>query len=113
MEMKVEEVAGDALVVALDGRLDTVGVDQIESRFAAAVGAGARHALIDLSQVSFVSSMGVRLIITTARAQRQRGLGLVLFGAPPIVRSTLDTVALDHIVPVVASRAEALLRVAG
>jgi anti-anti-sigma factor len=113
MDMNVEADTGGALVVALQGRLDTVGVDQVETRFSAAVAAGARDALVDLSQVSFLSSMGVRLIITAARAQRQSGHRMVLFGAQPVVQATLETVALDLIVPVVASRAEAQQRLGG
>lgn len=113
MDMTVDEMSGGALCVALQGRLDTVGVDQVEGRFSAAVTEGNRDAAVDLSNVSFLASMGVRMIIATARKLRASGHTLVLFGAQPIVRSTLEMVALDQIIPIVADRAQAQARLAG
>ena len=113
MEMSVAELGPGLLCVALQGRLDTVGVDQVESRFTAAVAGSAGGAAVDLSAVSFLSSMGVRMIIANARAQRARGRKLVLFGARPVVQSTLLMVALDQIIPIVAERDQALARLAG
>ncbi len=113
MDLSVGELDGGALCVALQGRLDTVGVDHVESRFAAAVASADRDAAVDLGAVSFLSSMGVRMIIAAARAQRARGRMLVLFGAQPLVQSTLLMVALDQIIPILPDRAAAQARLAG
>lgn len=114
MEMNVGELGPGLLCVALLGRMDTVGVDQVEARFTAAVaGSSGGGAAVDLSAVSFLASMGVRMIIANARAQRARGHKLVLFGARPLVQSTLEMVALDQIIPIVPDRAQALARLAG
>lgn len=112
MEMTVEDLGEAALCVALRGRMDTVGVDKVESRFRAALAGSARHAALDLGAVSFLSSMGVRLIIATARELKAQGRMLVLFGAQPLVLSTLKMVALDQIIPIVADRAQAQARLA-
>ena len=113
MEMNVGELGPGLLCVALQGRLDTVGVDQVEARFTAAVAGSNGGAAVDLSAVSFLASMGVRMIIANARAQRARGQKLVLFGARPLVQSTLEMVALDQIIPIVPDREQALARLAG
>ena len=107
MQMSLGELGESALCVALQGRLDTTGVAKIEAGFAAALAEGQRDAAVDLSAVTFLSSMGVRMIISSARAQRAKGHLFVLFGAQPVVQSTLDMVALDQIIPVVADRAAA------
>lgn len=112
MDMSVEEFAGGALCVVLQGRLDTVGVDKVEARFTDTVLGVDRDAAVDLGAVSFLASMGVRLIIATARAQRARGRNLVLFGARAQVQSTLQMVALDQIIPVLPDREQALARLA-
>ena len=62
--------------------------------------------------MSFLSSMGVRMVIANARAQRAHGHKRVLFGARPVVQSTLERVALDPIIPIVADRDQALARLA-
>ena len=110
MQMSLGELGESALCVALQGRLDTAGVAKIEAGFAAAVAEGQRDAAVDLSAVTFLSSMGVRMIISNARAQRAKGHLFVLFGSQPVVQSTLDMVALDQIIPVVADREAALAK---
>lgn len=108
MELNVEDVGNNTVRVQLVGRLDTVGVDQVETRFGAAVASSGCDAVIDLSGVTFVSSMGVRLLITAARSQRVRGHRMVLCAAQPGVEETLQMVALDQIIPIAPSEAAAL-----
>ncbi len=112
MDMSVGEPVGTALCLALRGRLDTVGVDKLDAAFGAAVAGAAGDAAVDLGQVSFLSSMGVRMIIAAARAQRARGHTLLLFGAQPVVQATLEMVALDQIIPIVRDRETAVTRLA-
>jgi anti-anti-sigma factor len=108
--MSLTEIGDGITRVALDGRLDVPGADQIGLRFTAAVAAKGRDSIVDLSQVSFVASMGIRLLISAARALDHKGGTLVLFGAQPAVRETLDDAALDQIMPIVATEADALAR---
>lgn len=100
MEFEVKPLDDQTALVTLTGRLDTVGVDRIEIKFNAAVVAPGQHALVDLSQVSFMSSMGMRMLITAARSMQGRHRKLVLFGAQPLVAELLDTMAIDQIIPV-------------
>lgn len=107
MDISAETLPEDIVRARLCGRLDTVGVDRVETRFNAAVTAGGRDVIVDLSEVSFVSSMGVRLLITAARVQRSRGRRIVLYAATPLVAETLAMVALDRILPIVADEGAA------
>ena len=45
---------GNACKIALQGALDTLGVDQIETRFTASIVSSGKHALVDLSGVIFL-----------------------------------------------------------
>lgn len=111
--MTVSELADRTTCVRLDGRLDAAGADQIGVRFSAVVASAGQPAVIDLSGVSFVASLGIRLLISTARSMASKGQPLVLFGAGELVRGVLDDVALDQIIPIVDTEAEALARLAG
>jgi anti-sigma B factor antagonist len=113
MDVNYEDLPGGALCVVLQGRLDTVGVDRVEGSVTAAVSGASGDAALDLGRVSFLASMGVRLIIALARSQKARGKRLVLFGAQPAVRATLDMVALDKIIPLLPGRAEAQAHLGG
>jgi anti-sigma B factor antagonist len=108
MELSVVPVAQDVVCLSLNGRLDTPGVDRIETHFTAAAVSGGEHAIVDLGEVSFISSMGVRLLLSAARAMQQRGRRMVLFGAQPLVLETLDNVAIDELIPLKDSRNAAL-----
>ncbi|MES2787178.1 MAG: STAS domain-containing protein [Pseudomonadota bacterium] len=112
MEIEVDEGSAPVNVVRLRGRLDSAGVDQGETRFSAAVVARGKDTAVDLSGISFLASMGIRLFITSARALNQKGGRMVLFGASEMVQTVLEHVALDQVVPVVATQEEALARLA-
>ena len=112
MEMKVEEVNQQVTCVRLQGRLDAPNADRIGVPFTAAVSATGRDAVVDLSGVDFLASMGIRLLIACARAVAGRGRRMVLFGAQDMVATVLSEAAIDQIIPRVATRDEALALVA-
>ncbi len=113
MDMQVSEIGGKVTCIRLSGRLDAPGAGSIDVPFTAAVVAQARDAVVDLSGVSFVASMGIRLLIASARGLSLKGANLVLFGAQDLVYTALDQAALDQIIPIVATESEALERLAG
>ena len=110
MDMHVSELGGAVTCIRLTGRLDAPGADRIDTDFTAAVVAAGRDAVIDLSGVSFVASMGIRLLIAGARGLHGKGANLVLFGATELVYTVLDQAALDQIIPLVATEQQALER---
>jgi anti-anti-sigma factor len=86
--------------VALTGRLDTPGVGEVETRFTATLVPAGKHAIVDLSGVDFVSSLGIRMLVSAARAMRQRQAKLALYNVRPLVRDVFDIVALSDIIPI-------------
>ena len=90
---------GRASKIRLKGRLDTPGVGQIETLFTTNVVAPGRNALVDLTQVTFVSSVGIHLFLGTARALGLKKAKMVLFGAQPLVKESLDHVGLPDLLP--------------
>lgn len=107
MELEATEVSGVTKVV-LTGRLDTAGVSKIEARFSAAIVPLAKPAVIDLSAVTFLASLGVRMLISTSRALSWKGAKLALYGATPAVMEIIETTLLHEIVPVAETEADAL-----
>jgi len=113
MDMQISSLAPDVLRVALIGRLDSPGVDRIETRFTAALVPSGAHAAIDLSQVEFVGSMAIRMFISVARALRKRQGKLVLYAPQPLVNEVFTTVALADLIPIVADADAALVAARG
>lgn len=108
LEMTLEELAGPATLVRLHGRLDASGADAIGLRFTAGVAGQSRNAVVDLTGVSFVASLGLRLLISAARSLAGKGHRVALFGANEMVQGVFDDAALDQIMPIVATEAEAI-----
>lgn len=112
MEMQTSRV-GDVTKVLLTGRLDTAGVSRIERTFAAEIVPLGRAAIVDLSEVAFLASLGVRMLISTTRALAGKGGKLALYGANAAVTEIIETTSLDEIVAVATTEAEAIALVTG
>jgi anti-anti-sigma factor len=108
MEMKVTELDGPVTRVALHGRLDAVGADSLGLPFTSHVVSVGRDAVVDLSGVTFVASLGLRLLITSARALNGKGCKLALFGANELVQGLFEDAALDQILTITKTEGEAL-----
>ncbi len=111
MDMQVSTVGG-VKKIALSGRLDTAGVSRLETQFSASVAAGGQSAVVDLTDVAFLASLGVRMFISTARTVTRKGGKLALYGANAAVMEIIETTSLNDIIPVAPSEAEALALVA-
>jgi len=108
MDLRINSQADPSVqLVVLQGRLDTAGVDAVETRFAAATAGAGRDVLVDVAGVEILTSMGIRMLLSTARAMSGRHKRLVLFGARDLVRDVLDIAAIDSLVPHAADEAQA------
>jgi anti-anti-sigma factor len=99
---------GDVRKVALNGRLDTQGVDVIETRFGAVIVPAGKNTVVDLGEVTFLASMGIRMLITTTRSLSRKGARLALYNATPAVREVIETAALTDIIPLAGDESEAV-----
>ena len=89
------------------GRLDAAGVRPFESELTEHIAAGRIHLLVDMSQVAYVSSVGLRMFLTIMRSARRKGGGLKLCALHPRVMEIFRLAGFDRVLHIVASRAEA------
>src|SRR5215468_6965958 len=107
MNMQIAPLAARHVKVTLAGRLDTPGADSIETRFLASLIPDANNAIIDMSQVDFISSMGIRMLVSAARSLKMRQAVLAIYGVQDQVNQVLEVVAIHQIIPVCRTEAEA------
>lgn len=94
--------------ISITGRLDIAGTDEIANKFAALAASADKRVVVDLAGVSFLASIGIRAIITNAKALQHRGGRMVLFvGENSSVAKTLETTGIDTLIPMFTSAAEA------
>src|SRR5687768_15265709 len=107
MKIEISEVDNDLRKVTLTGRLDTPGVLGIEPRFVTGIVPGGKNAIVDLSQVDFIASMGIRMFISVARNMKDQNAKLALYAPQPRVDEVLESAAFRQLVPVCKDAAEA------
>jgi anti-sigma B factor antagonist len=108
VEMETTTLATSELKVVLKGRLDTAGVDRVETKFVAALVPRGHSAIVDLSEVTFVASMGLRMLISVARTLSRKDARLVLFAPQEGVREVFESVSLGDIISIRDTEGEAL-----
>lgn len=110
MNVTITEVSG-VTKAGLTGRLDTANVNEVEMFFTASIMPKAQNTVVDLTDVTFIASLGIRMLLSTARGLSRRGANMVMFGANPAVMEIIETTALNEIIPVVPSEADAIAAV--
>lgn len=114
MEMRVLSGADDDLTrIALRGRLDLKGGGEIEADFDAEVASRGRGAVVDLGEVSFLASPGMRLLVRAAKELRRGDHRLVLLRPQENVKQALEIAGLLDVLPVADDEAAALVLARG
>ena len=68
----VKTQENDKLVVALEGRLDTVTAPQLEGELRSAV-TGVSELIFDLDALDYVSSAGLRVLLSAQKVMNKQG----------------------------------------
>jgi anti-sigma B factor antagonist len=82
------------------GKLDMIGVGEIEAKFTAFCAGDKVRLVVDLSEVDFLASIGIRLLTMTAKSVANRGGKLVLINAIPAVYDVLEVTGIPAIIPI-------------
>jgi anti-anti-sigma factor len=99
MTISTEFMDGDITRVILDGRMDIEGAQAVDLRMNVVAGS-ARFLLVDLRNVTFIGSMGIRSIVVPAKNVRRRGGKVALLGPIPMVEEVLKTSNIDEVIPI-------------
>ena len=107
MDLGVQELDTGVTIVALRGRLDTVWAGEIESSFNTVI--GTKHAVVlDLSEVSFLGSLGMRMFVQGGTAVLRRGGKFAILSPDPNITRVLTVAAIDSLIPILHDRDAAL-----
>ena len=102
MQFEKFALPGGEMHLILNGRLDLEGTQAIEQGFSFATTVRKESIIVDLAGVSFMSSIGIRLLLTAAKAQVNRGGKIVLAAPQPMVRKVFEMAGIDKLIPLVA-----------
>lgn len=94
--------------IAISGRLDISGVEDVEIKFTSLTASHMQSAIVDLSELSFIASLGMRMLLSSAKALKSKGGKLVLLNPQELVEEALATAGFTEILPVFKDEDEAV-----
>jgi len=100
MELQYSDLENDIRLIKLTGRLDIVGAGEIETKFAGYCAGENPRVVVDLSDVEYLASIGIRLFTITAKSIASRGGRMVLLRPIPEVKHILEVTGIPAIIPV-------------
>jgi len=106
MQITIVDDAGAIAKVTLNGKLDISGAEKIALPLATLAG-GKSGILLDMTEVSFLASIGIRHLVAASKALARRGGRLVLLNPNPMVTDVLTTSGVVELLPIARSDAEA------
>lgn len=113
MDITTEQLSEGLKCIRLAGRLDMKNALDIDMRFTSLTATDSGKIIVDLNSVDFIASIGMRLLISCAKANAARGGQMVLANLQPLVRETLETAGLDSLIPFYADEASAVAALQG
>jgi anti-anti-sigma factor len=87
----------------IEGRLDAASATEAETLLRGVLNQGHQRLLFDLSQMDYVSSAGLRVILMAVKELRNKKGKVVLCGLTPYVKEIFDVSNFSSIIPITDS----------
>jgi anti-anti-sigma factor len=113
VEIASENLDGGVVRIILTGRLDMQGAQQIDMKFTAMTATKASPVVVDMSGVGFLASLGLRTLLSSAKAVAKRGGKMVIYSPQPNVVEVLKVSGVSNLIPIKDDLQSALSEVLG
>jgi len=107
MEIQLQD-AGEVKIAVFEGNLDTNTALQAEETLDKAIEGGAIKILVDFAKLDYISSAGLRVLLSTAKKLRAAGGNLRLCSLNEMVTEVFDISGFSTILTVTEGQEEAL-----
>jgi anti-anti-sigma factor len=102
-QVRVEQ-DGPGVVLRLSGEMDIACAEAFDDALRASMANGSTDVLVDLSDLTFIDSSGLRMLIELWDRSRGNGLDVSILQGTGQVRRTLEIAGLDSLLPIVDRR---------
>lgn len=109
--MIAHEALANARLISFTGQLNSGNAASAENDILGLITQGDRKLVFDFSNLDYISSAGLRVVLVAAKRLKPEGGRLVLFGMQPQVREVFDISGFLNILDVAESREDAIARV--
>ena len=107
LKIEIEEI-NQKIVIRLSGRLDVVSSSTLEKKLQYLINEGHKKIYADFTNVDYLSSAGMRLILFMTKKLKHEGGILVLFSINEEVLEIIKMAGFDKVFSIASSESEAL-----
>jgi anti-anti-sigma factor len=107
-----EHRVGNTLVIEPQGHLDSRSARDFEEKVLQCIDSGENSILLDFSMVDYISSAGLRVVLTSVRHQKEKNGKLAICSLVGGVKDIFRVSGFDTIVDIYADQASALEKLA-
>jgi len=104
----IETKKNDITVLALKGRLDTLSSTSLENKLLGIINNNVLNVIIDFSELEFISSSGLRVLLTAGKQVKTKQGMLVLCSLKEHVKEVFDVAGFTMLFKMYASLDEAI-----
>lgn len=99
---------GPVTIVEIEGKIDTATCDDVETALLAAIDKGANRMVIDLAEVDYISSAGLRSVLIASKKIKALKGRVAFCNLRPMIFDVFDASGFTTILTVCATRGEAV-----
>ena len=107
MEVK-HFIENETLIVAPCGKLDTFSAPEFGAEFEKLLQNELKSCLLDLSEVTFLSSSGLKVLLAGAKTSKQKGIKYGVYGMKEMVSDVFFLSGFNNFIDSFATKEEAL-----
>ncbi len=100
MQLQYSELEGGIRLIKLSGALDMNGTYAIEVEFVRHCTGQNVRVLVDLSKVNYISSIGIPMLVNSAKSVTKHGGRLGLLNPQKTVEDILELAGIPAIIPI-------------
>jgi anti-anti-sigma factor len=107
--MDITEVKrGDVTLLGIKGRLDASTANTLEEKLLASMDAGERRLALDCSQLDYISSAGLRVLLVAVKRLSSSNGKIVLYALKDQIKEVFDITGFSPLFPSLTTQEEAL-----
>ncbi len=104
----IEEQKGDVIILRVKGKLDSVISPSLEKKAFEFIHAGQNKLLLDLGEVSYINSAGLRMLLSVKKQVRALSGKFIVCALSREVLEILKICGFDHVLEISKSEEDAL-----
>ena len=103
-----DKVCGPVTVLCPSGRIDAAHSEAFQGHLVAAVAKPGAQVVVDMTRVSYISSVGLRALMVAAKQTKAQGGKLAVAGLQPVVQEIFEISRFNFVVKIFATVREGI-----